>query len=255
CRRCGSSSIHPTAGCVGHHFVAHCCLPRQHSHRVAQCAARRRQGGSRYLELGAPPGAGSADYLGVVVHAAAGGARLTTPRRDLASVEVGLTGWLRSKLPDRQGLTISPLKKPSAGVSNETLLFDVSWRDTAHSPPHSRSEALVARLMPAGAPVFPEYDLARQFRILHCLPNTNVPVARPPWYEADEHILGCPFYVMRRINGQIPSEIPPYHAFGFTLEMTHERRARVWWSGIEMLARIHGIDWQRHGLSFLEVDN
>jgi len=60
---------------------------------------------------------------------------------------------------------------------------------------------------------------------------------------------------MRRIDGQIPSEIPPYHAFGFTLEMTHERRARVWWSGIEMLARIHAIDWQRHGLSFLEVDN
>jgi putative sterol carrier protein len=58
---------------------------------------------------------------------------------------------------------------------------------------------------------------------------------------------------MRAIDGVIPSEIPPYHAFGHCLEITPAQRARMWWSGIETLARIHRLDWRARGLSFLGV--
>src|SRR5262249_10864885 len=64
-------------------------------------------------------------------------------------------------------------------------------------------------------------------------------------------ILGSAFYVMNKTDGVIPSEVPPYHAFGLCFDATPARRAALWWSGVETLARIHRLDWQRLGLSFL----
>jgi aminoglycoside phosphotransferase (APT) family kinase protein/putative sterol carrier protein len=139
---------------------------------------------------------------------------------------------------------ISALRKPSAGVSNETVLFDAR----VGSGP---TEHLVARLTPAGPAVFPEYDLARQYRVMECLAESGVPVPPLVGWEADASVLGSPFYVMRKIDGEIPSEVPPYHAFGHCLALSPARRAAMWWSGIETLARIHRLDWRRLGLGFL----
>jgi aminoglycoside phosphotransferase (APT) family kinase protein len=169
-------------------------------------------------------------------------------QRDLDAVQHQLNAWLTPKYPGTS-VAVSPLKKPSAGVSNETLLFDATVREAGRE----RTEHLVARLMPAGSPVFPEYDLGRQFRILQALRPTQVPVPEALWLETDQSVLGCPFYVMRAIAGEIPSEIPPYHAFGHCLEITPAQRARMWWSGIETLARIHALDWKAMGLSYLGV--
>jgi aminoglycoside phosphotransferase (APT) family kinase protein/putative sterol carrier protein len=163
--------------------------------------------------------------------------------RDLDALHARLGAWLRTKMPEAEQLTVSPLRKPSAGISNETLLFDATWR--------GGGDRLVARLLPSGAPVFPEYDLERQYRVMACLGPSGVPVPEVLWYEADADVLGSPFYVMRRVEGEIPSEIPPYHAFGHVFEIAPERRARMWWSGIETLARIHALDWRRLGLDFL----
>lgn len=169
-------------------------------------------------------------------------------QRDLDAVQRQLNAWLAPKYPGAT-VAVSPLKKPSAGVSNETLLFDATIRAGGKE----RIERLVARLMPAGSPVFPEYDLAQQFRVLQALGASTVPVPEALWFEGDESVLGCPFYVMRAIAGEIPSEIPPYHAFGHCLEITPAQRARMWWSGIETLARIHALDWKSMGLSYLGV--
>src|SRR2546425_9081746 len=58
---------------------------------------------------------------------------------------------------------------------------------------------------------------------------------------------------MAAIDGEVPPEIPPYHAAGFVFEATPSRRAHIWWRGIETLARVHGVNWQALGLSFLGV--
>jgi aminoglycoside phosphotransferase (APT) family kinase protein/putative sterol carrier protein len=170
--------------------------------------------------------------------------------RDLAAVRTRLRDWLARRQPAAEGLTLSTLKKPSAGVSNETLLFDTNWREAGRV----REEHLVARLMPSASPIFPDYDLRKQYRIIEALGPTDVPVPEVLGYEDDESVLGSPFYVMRRIVGEIPSEIPPYHAFGHCVEILPERRARMWWAGIEALAHIHALDWERLGLGFLAVD-
>jgi aminoglycoside phosphotransferase (APT) family kinase protein len=173
---------------------------------------------------------------------------LLARQRDLDAAQRQLNDWIAPKFPGA-AVAVSPLKKPSAGVSNETLLFDATIREGGTE----RIERLVARLMPAGSPVFPEYDLGKQFRILRALGTSTIPVPEALWFEADESVLGCPFYVMRAIAGEIPSEIPPYHAFGHCLEITPAQRARMWWSGIETLARIHALDWNAMGLAYLGV--
>jgi aminoglycoside phosphotransferase (APT) family kinase protein len=73
------------------------------------------------------------------------------------------------------------------------------------------------------------------------------------WLEEDARVVGSPFFVMDRIAGEIPQEVPPYHTTGFCFEATPERRARMWWNGIDALARIHRVEWRALGLDFLGV--
>ncbi len=172
---------------------------------------------------------------------------MLAPRRDVDAIVAGLARWLAARRPGARDVQVAGLRKPSAGVSNETFLFDAVWSDGTREP-------LVARLMPSGPPVFPEYDLAKQYRVMERLAATGVPVPPLVGFEADPAFVGGPFYVMARLDGQIPSEVPPYHAYGHCLALPVERRRRMWWSGIETLARIHAVDWRRAGLDFLDVD-
>jgi aminoglycoside phosphotransferase (APT) family kinase protein len=69
-----------------------------------------------------------------------------------------------------------------------------------------------------------------------------VPTVR--WIEEDAAVLGRAFYVMDGIAGEVPSEVPPYHAAGVFVSATPEQREAMWWSGIETLARVHAVDWR-----------
>jgi aminoglycoside phosphotransferase (APT) family kinase protein/putative sterol carrier protein len=169
--------------------------------------------------------------------------------RDLDALRRSLTAWLGEKMPKASDLSISNLRKPSAGFSNETFLFEAAWREDERE----RQASWVVRVQPTGFQVFPEYDLSVQFRILRCLADTDVPVPPARWYEDDAGVLGSSFYVMEKVDGAIPSEVPPYHSFGLCLDATPAERAALWWSGIETLARVHAVDWRRAGLSFLGV--
>jgi aminoglycoside phosphotransferase (APT) family kinase protein len=165
-------------------------------------------------------------------------------QRDVESMHAALTAWLRAKRPG-DDLVLSPLVSPKAGISNETFLVEATSR--------GRVERLVVRIEPTDFLVFPEYDLGRQARVMQSLAGSGVPVPRVLWLEHEPRHLGAPFYVMERIEGEVPSEVPPYHTYGMCLDATPERRARMWWSGLEALARIHALDWRARGLSFLGV--
>ena len=168
------------------------------------------------------------------------------PERDLEAVRRSLAAWLQTQMPRARELTIAALVRPKAGFSNDTLLFDASYvLDGRRS-----DERLVARFAPTAFQVFPEYDIAAQALIMQCLEPTDVPVPRVRWLEMDPRFLGQPFYVMDAITGELPSEVPPYHATGFCFEASPARRARIWWSGLETLARIHALEWQTLGLGF-----
>jgi len=166
---------------------------------------------------------------------------LPVPRRDLAATRERLRAWFAAKLPRAQQLCLSELTGPgTTGFSNDTLLFDLVCREDGRE---TRRE-LVVRIEPGGLRVFPHYDLGEQFRVLRALACTDVPVPEVLWHEDDPRVLGAPFYVMVRVEGRIPSDTPPYHAEGWLAELAPAERTRLWWSGIEILARIHRLDWR-----------
>jgi aminoglycoside phosphotransferase (APT) family kinase protein len=173
---------------------------------------------------------------------------MVAERLDVDTLRARLATWLAGKL-DVERVDLSPLTKPGAGFSNETLLADVAWQDGGAT----RADRLVFRLEPRDVRVFPEYDLSQQVRVMQCLRGTGVPVPTVRWLEEDAGVAGSPFYVMDKIEGEVPQDIPFYHGSGVMADADIETRERMWWSGIDVLARIHTLDWEALGLSFLGV--
>lgn len=160
-----------------------------------------------------------------------------------------LQKWLTARLPQSSDLRISDLSSPSVtGFSSDTLLFDLERVESGRP----KRDSLVIRLEPRGFNVFPSYDVGLQFKIMKALASTDVPVPEMLWHEPDPAPLGARFYVMRRLDGWVPSDNPPYNTSGRLFEMTPDERAAVWWSGLEAMACVHYADWQHLGLDFLE---
>jgi aminoglycoside phosphotransferase (APT) family kinase protein len=57
---------------------------------------------------------------------------------------------------------------------------------------------------------------------------------------------------MGRIEGRVPSDRPPYPADGWVKELAPADQARIWWGGIESMAKIHTLDWRALGFGFVD---
>jgi aminoglycoside phosphotransferase (APT) family kinase protein len=168
-------------------------------------------------------------------------------RQDVAK-EPRLEAWLKTKLPQADDLSITPLEKASSGFSNDTYLFDLRWREDGKE----KTEKLVVRWPPESFPLFPDYDVIKQFRVMQCLDGSGVPVPKMYWTEQDEKVLGVPFYIMAALDGEVPPDTPPGpHGHGLFYEATPERRTKLWQRSIDVTAQIHTLDWKKLGLSFL----
>ena len=136
---------------------------------------------------------------------------------------------------------------PTTGMSSETLLFDLI-RDDGSQP-------LVARLRPAmdDLPVFPEYDLSKQARIMRIVgEHTDVPVPEILIEEPDEGVLGAPFIVMSRVEGEALPDMMPYTLGGsFLDEFSPDERSEFRTVFMSVLARLHAIDPADVDLSFI----
>jgi aminoglycoside phosphotransferase (APT) family kinase protein len=74
---------------------------------------------------------------------------------------------------------------------------------------------------------------------MRALSRTAVPVPAVAWYEADAAVLGAPFFVMSRVQG----ETPPLFWYGGSTSRVRAAAAA--------LAAIHAVDWRAAGLAFL----
>jgi aminoglycoside phosphotransferase (APT) family kinase protein len=179
---------------------------------------------------------------------------LSTSTRDEAELRGRLEVWLAGRPEVGPEAHIVHLERPQAnGMSSETLLFDATWSQEGAREPQVRR--LVARLAPAddAVPVFPDYDLERQVRVMRLVGERSAaPVPAVHWYEPDPEHLGCPFFVMDRIDGQVPPVVMPYPFDGSWLrDATPEERARLQARSIEVLAAIHGIAVADEEVAFL----
>jgi aminoglycoside phosphotransferase (APT) family kinase protein len=167
--------------------------------------------------------------------------------RDEEDTRRHLEAWLRPRLG--ADVVVSDLVVPDgSGYSNETLIFRVAW--TAEGEP--RTADLAARLRPIGYAVFPEYDLSLQYRCLESVAaHSTVPVPRVRWFEPGEAALGAPFFVMDRVEGQVPPDSPPYTAGGWLFDASPADQASLHRRALEVLASLHRLDWE-DGFGFLE---
>lgn len=169
--------------------------------------------------------------------------------RDLELTRDQLHAWLRGKLPEGEELRVSALRAPEgSGFSNDTLLFDVDWRERGKG----RRQSFVVRISPSGFPVFPVYDVGKQYRVMKTIgEGSDVPMPRMYWTEENPAVIGAPFFVMERLEGLVPPDSPPYHVGGFMTAMSEAERAAIWMNGLEVMTRIHRLDVQKLPLEFL----
>jgi aminoglycoside phosphotransferase (APT) family kinase protein len=180
---------------------------------------------------------------------------IQTSTRDLVDTRDRLQRWLAGRLPDGAEPVVSPIEAPSAnGMSSETLLFDASWQEGGAA----RAESLVARVAPdpANKPVFPVYDLDAQFKVIKALGELGtVPVPEVHWSEPDSGPIGAPFFVMSRVEGQVPPDIMPYN-FGdsWLFDASRDDQARLQDASVRVLAAIHDVDRPAERFAFLAPD-
>src|SRR5437764_3229224 len=125
------------------------------------------------------------------------------PQRDLQQACSQLAGWLAPRVGD--GVSLAEIEMPSGtGFSSETLLFDAVL-------PDGDVRGLVAKVEPTNYRVFLDSNFEAQFRVIQALSrHTDVPVPPPYWYEPDKSVLGAPFYVIGKVDGQVPQDNPNY---------------------------------------------
>ncbi|MBA2609850.1 MAG: phosphotransferase family protein [Actinobacteria bacterium] len=175
-----------------------------------------------------------------------------TSTRDLTELHDLLVAWLATQLSAGAEPTISDLTTPgSNGMSSETVLFDASWT----SDDGVRTEALVARLAPdpANLPVFPTYELDKQFRAMQIVGDLGAaPVPPVFWSEPSPEPLGTPFIVMGRVDGVVPPDVMPYN-FGdnWLFDASPEDQRRLEDTSVATLAALHGISDPENTFSFL----
>lgn len=177
--------------------------------------------------------------------------RPRTSTRDRDDLHRRLVTWLAGRV---EAPEVSELFVPeSNGMSSETLLFDATWAEGEGR----RAQRCAARLRPdaAAAPVFPVYDLERQFRVMRLVgERSSVPVPATLWFEPDDEPLGSPFFVMERVEGLVPPDVMPYPFGSWVTEASPADQRRLQDTSVRTLAALHGAAVSPEDIAFLELD-
>jgi aminoglycoside phosphotransferase (APT) family kinase protein len=152
---------------------------------------------------------------------------------DSEEVRARLTGWLRTQLPDADGLRVEGLDRVEFGHSAEMMVLTVVW---GHGGDEIRRDVVV-RLRPRPPALLEPYDLARQFTVLRALEGSAVRVPRALWLEDTGDVLGRPFFVMERVPGTVYEMEAPQEP-----DVSADGVRRMCESMAEQLAAIHTVD-------------
>lgn len=145
---------------------------------------------------------------------------------------VRLEPFLRSHFPDATG-SLSVAQFPS-GHSNLTYLVCLGDRQ------------MVLRRPPFGSKVRTAHDMSREYRVLSKLHLIYPQAPKALLYCEDASVLGCPFYLMERVQGIILRRDPP-EGLGTNAETPRQLSEAF----VDNLARLHGLDYSTIGLTDL----
>lgn len=162
---------------------------------------------------------------------------------DMQALPEKINHWLARQ---NDGLhKVSSLQSANGGYSNITLLGELTHAHTRET------SGIVLRIQPEGAAVFPDCDVRAQYQTMQLLKQAGLPVPGLMGLEMDPSVVGAPFFIMTRIDGQVPNENPLYHLEGWFHDLQPDELKQCWFSGIDGLAQLAKLDWQAAGFNFL----
>lgn len=160
----------------------------------------------------------------------------------LEKQQLRLQPWLQARQPHWRNLHVLPFSPVNSGFSNETYIVDVTHEGDRGE---TVTEHLVIRQVPTGVRLFPEYDLAPQYRLQVALCNSEVRVPAMLGFEADPSVLGTPFYLMERIDGVIASgRKPGFHGHGPFFDADGPQRRTMYLDALDQLVKLHRWPWR-----------
>ncbi|PWR13714.1 acyl-CoA dehydrogenase [Micromonospora sicca] len=141
-----------------------------------------------------------------------------------------LTAYLAERRPE---LTAGPLSARliAGGKSNLTYLV------------HAGGRELVLRRPPLGHVLATAHDMAREHRVISALAPTEVPVPEALLLCADDAVIGAPFYLMQKVDGQV------YRTRAQTDPLTDGQRHDLAMAMMDTLAALHMVEPAAVGLA------
>jgi aminoglycoside phosphotransferase (APT) family kinase protein len=100
----------------------------------------------------------------------------------------------------------------------------------------------VVRRPPLGHVLPTAHDMAREYRVITALRDTEVPVPETVFLCEDKEVLGAPFYVMEFVEGT------PYRSRTQLAELGPDRTQGIVMSLVDTLATLHAVDPESVGL-------
>jgi len=179
--------------------------------------------------------------------------KLQRTARDPSTVPGLLESWLAGALPDGSEPRVTLHSGIDAnGMSSETLVFDTTWTEDGEQ----RTGEYVARVAPSPEefPVFPDYALQDQYDAMRIVgERTTVPVPTVGLFEPTGEVLGTPFFLMDRIEGLVPPDVPPYNwGDNWLADASPEDQRRLQDGTVRAIAGLHAIPDAEDTFPFLD---
>jgi aminoglycoside phosphotransferase (APT) family kinase protein len=159
----------------------------------------------------------------------------------LTDAELTRLAWrIEQALPDARDLAITRQFRIHGGASRETFSLDVHYH-TAHGPVET---GLILRRDPPDSLI--DTERALEYAAYQSVQGAGVPAPEPILLEQNAHVIGAPFFVMRRIEGGAaasPFQADPYapHAGAIGAQF------------FAILGAIHAIDAPRSPLAHVSA--
>ncbi|MGV0735105.1 phosphotransferase family protein [Mycobacterium syngnathidarum] len=176
--------------------------------------------------------------------------------RDVTTLPSVLSNWLSTVMPGGIAPEITVESGvDSNGMSSETIMLTGRWEDNGEP----KEQKWVARVAPTvdDVPVFSSYRLDHQFEVMRQVGElTDVPVPTVRWIDTTGEVLGTPFFLMDRVDGQVPPDVMPYTFGGnWFADAPLDRQRELQDSTVEVLAKLHAIPDAAERFAYLsEVD-
>ena len=117
------------------------------------------------------------------------------------STQDKIIAYLQTQLPQARGLSLSQFTHSPGGWSHEIYIFYAHWKEDGQEV----TRGMCLRKDPGVGLLRELSDLKEQYRVIQALELTSTPTPKVYWYEEDPTLLGGPFFVMEKVEGEVPN--------------------------------------------------